>query len=206
MAVLLTSFEYLPFYKADFSNKRLTIIIKVNCCVFDLKLFRIVKSIRAICTFWFAWSYHLLSVLKMIMGSPTYDFNVEWGNQKKNEACALPFSFPSSLEPVHHLWQWWWQSCNSNSVPLPTKNWIMTIVLQVHPFWYLLHESPLKMHMLCWGETVHNLHAMPKMHKQIILVEAQNSTNTSKLINYILFTNFNNKYCFLLGNTPHINH
>ena len=79
-------FEYPAFYKADFFQKRSTITIKVNCCVFDHSLFKIAKAIGSICILWhaiLASSHHLRQLKKKILGHPTYVPMVQLGNQKK---------------------------------------------------------------------------------------------------------------------------
>ena len=82
---------------------------------------------------------------------------------RKNKDFDSFFSFHSTLQPIHYLWWWWWQSHNSLSALLLTKNWIRTMVLQMHPFWYLFCKFQHKIHMASLGKTMFKLHARPEI-------------------------------------------
>ena len=92
--IMVPLLDYLAFYKADLWQKRSTITMKGNCCSFTCNIFRIVKAIGGISTFWpalFDLSCHLLLDCKKVMGPLTYVSTIEWFSQK-NTRCSPHFS------------------------------------------------------------------------------------------------------------------
>ena len=79
------------------------------------------------------------------------------------------------------------------------------MVLPMHPYWHLFCKCPLKMYMLCWGETLHKVHAKPKMHRQIAINRVRDTRNSTKQLKIALYAIPHHKYRLLPGNAPNSN-
>ena len=141
------------------SNNRPTTTNKVNFCSFDHKVFRIIKGSGAISSF---WSMDIIVLSSLFNGEKGYGIPCRWfyGGICQSKKWGIHFIFLISLPPWTSPWSLTMMiKPQLNFSPAVDKNWRGTMILWMHPFWYLFSKSPLKIYLLYWGVTLHKLHA-----------------------------------------------
>ena len=115
---------------------------------------------------------------------------------EKNWGIYMVFSSPSFLKSVYELQRWWYLSHNSiKAMPKP-KKLNRTMMLCMHPIWYLLCESSLQVHFLR-GHAAQT-QCQLQMHQYTTIIRNIGKTNKQTIINCISKVIPNCNDCFLL--------